>query len=233
MIDLKLRRRTCKSCNGGWMGNLDTGLRDIVAPVIEHGAKSLHLDQSAQRILSMWATKQALLTQVYYADQGEATGYGFVPGDNLEGLYEAGRDGGWAHHDPPLGTQVWLSAIAWDRDAVDRMDLNFNVSRSIARPDGFGCYFATVIFGPLVFQVFGRDSHFPKGSDVPLTGDPIHPPFELTGVLIPIWKARQDEISRAWPTTASRTHPSHRRRAHRHRAMWNRDYAARRTLWTM
>jgi hypothetical protein len=52
-------RVVCAECNNGWMSSLEARAKDLLIPMMRGEAQTL--DQDAQRLIAIWATKTALV----------------------------------------------------------------------------------------------------------------------------------------------------------------------------
>lgn len=107
-FEIVLPNRVCRECNGKWMRKLDNRMMGFMRQTLTTGAP-VELTTTRQLTLAYWATKVALLHEVYLHDENERvgadpTGVFFAPTDNLHAVYE--------HNRPPKLTRVWIGARA-------------------------------------------------------------------------------------------------------------------------
>ena len=112
-IDLKVKQ-VCKSCNCGWMSDLETDAARVVADV--HDGRSLLINSDQQGILASWAAKTAVTTQ-YLGNCPE------VPMRVRQWLY--------TNHTPPPNTSVWVARY-------DGPGITTSVSRQLVIGEGQG-----------------------------------------------------------------------------------------------
>ncbi len=109
-----LPNRVCQECNGKWMRKLDNRMMGFMRATPTTGAP-IELTTRRQLTLAYWATKVALLHEVYLHDENErlgaeASGVYFAPYDNLHTVYE--------HNRPPKLTRVWVGVRSKTPDAA-------------------------------------------------------------------------------------------------------------------
>jgi hypothetical protein len=91
----KTIRRTCNPCNTGWMADLESETKWIVAPMLR-GQHPIRLGLAEQRLVALWAVKTALMLEL--ASPGPAA----IPASLYRRIY--------AERVPPPETRVWLGA---------------------------------------------------------------------------------------------------------------------------
>jgi hypothetical protein len=106
-LRIVLKRRVCATCNGTWMKRMDDRFVGVMREAVRRNAE-IDLSNGDQEIVSTWATKVALLIELFLHDlmRGNPNieiGSTFVPADNLHDLNRSRR--------PPEGTTVWLGAV--------------------------------------------------------------------------------------------------------------------------
>jgi hypothetical protein len=106
-IRIVLKRRVCKICNETWMRQMDDQFVSVIGDTLRSGTE-FDLEIVDQKIVATWATKVALLLELFLHDfiirnpQVEV-GSTFIPSDNLHALRIT--------RTPPDGTTVWIGAI--------------------------------------------------------------------------------------------------------------------------
>jgi hypothetical protein len=105
-FEIVLPNRVCKECNGKWMRKLDNRMMGFMRNTLTTGA-AVELTTTRQRTLAYWATKVALLHEVYLHDENarlgaDPIGVFFAPTDNLHAVYK--------HNCPPKLTRVWVGS---------------------------------------------------------------------------------------------------------------------------
>lgn len=88
-------RKFCRSCNSGWMNEVDEAARPTLAAFA--GNKPLELSSADQKALALWATKSIL---GFFSK--EPAGYRFAPHELYRELYETRA--------PLANGQLWLGA---------------------------------------------------------------------------------------------------------------------------
>ena len=102
-----LKRRVCVRCNGTWMSETDDRFMVVMREALRSGA-GIELAKDSQEIVATWATKVALLVELFLHDLMQRNpqievGSTFIPVDNLQALYRIRK--------PAEGTTVWLGAV--------------------------------------------------------------------------------------------------------------------------
>jgi hypothetical protein len=182
-LEVTLRDRVCKGCNGGWMRKLDESMIAFMRPTLHHHA-AVELTEGRQRMLARWATKVALLLGVWMHDEPMLTTYGqmWLPPDNFPALH--------THHGCPKHTRVWMAAMA----DIPVSEL-FATGRRIVVPGGPTGYWVMFKLKRLVFYVTGIE----VGWNGPVPDrNPEH--FVTSGALVPIWKPAS--AIAGWPPRA-------------------------------
>lgn len=185
-----LLRNVCRKCNTTLMSTLENRVSALALPAMK-GLAALSLSPTDQRLMATWATMKALLMERAYADTGE---HAYSPPSNLKYLYE--------HRRPPPAddTRVWIGALNKGWRDVWHQASAFLPSGEAAEPDDrTGWYLATVAFGHVVLQVFGRDIQ-PNvfGQTSARRPNPVWSlPIAWARHLSPIWPSREEPV--AWP----------------------------------
>lgn len=131
----------CKTCNSGWMSDIETAAKPIVVPMIE--GHSVELDATSQSILGAWACMKTVLSG--YAYRPPVT----VPEDWLEHICEDRRP-------PPHGWVVLATRYVGRRPALfarHRLEL-FNRENDKPQPDNEGIMMSLVV-GYLALKAIG------------------------------------------------------------------------------
>lgn len=135
-------KHVCASCNNGWMSDLETKCRPILGAMITGIAVSL--DEGAQRLLSAWCLKTAIMVQC----AGSARGRPHVR--------EYGRN---VHHSlrhlspPSSDAFVWLARNSERRTVfAESIEMVTRVTEENPRPSHG--QITTGALGHLAFQVF-------------------------------------------------------------------------------
>jgi hypothetical protein len=182
-LEVTVRDRVCKGCNGGWMRKLDESMINFMRPTLNRHAPVV-LTETKQRMLARWATKVALLLAVWMHDEPQLAAHGqmWVPPDNFPVLH--------AHHGCPEHTRVWMAAMA----DIPVSEL-FVTGRRLAVQDGPAAYWVMFKLKRLVFYVTGVE----VGWDGPIP-DRNPDQFVASGALVPIWKPVSRTVR--WPPNA-------------------------------
>jgi hypothetical protein len=176
IIDLKIKRVCGRTCNSGWMQELDQAVLPIVTPMVQ--GLPLSVGSSGLTLLAAWAAKVQMLFQ--YAVRPVRP----VSSDRLASLFQ--------RRQPSLVTYAWVAAYAGQRSI-------WCSSRALQleRPSKPGLFMDGELFtmavGHLVVQVFvGPESEDGRVSP--------QVPEEVRPWILPIWPA-VDHIS--WPPLLS------------------------------
>jgi len=90
-------RRTCESCNTGWMSDLEARVKPLVSPMVKPQRPAIvRLGQADQALLALWAVKMALMLD--FATPGEQ----YIPRSAFEWVLSQGT--------PPPQVRVWIGA---------------------------------------------------------------------------------------------------------------------------
>jgi hypothetical protein len=137
----------CKGCNNGWMSELESRAKPYLEPMLHQHGRDLY--EGGLRILATWALKTAMMV-----DQLSGTKRRSIPGEEYAYLVE--------HGEPSERVRVWMATYAgslavaagatWGRDAETD-----NTGTREWDPDrgSRDIWNVTVLFGPVIFQVFG------------------------------------------------------------------------------
>lgn len=107
-LEIAIKDRVCKRCNGQWMNKLDKRMLAFMRASLRHGAR-IQLKDTQQRTLAHWATKVGLLIALWFHDDAlhnpdaPQRGSTDVPDDNF---LSVGK-----HMKPPERTRVWIGAV--------------------------------------------------------------------------------------------------------------------------
>lgn len=168
-------RAVCRSCNQGWMNQVETEARPALTPMLT-GHKT-HISAVDSHIVAIWAVKTAMVAEV--TDPGTA---GYHDADHV-----------WLRErrEPPVGTEVWAAS----QETNDEWSLRYqHVGFLVAPPDRIddpcNAQMTTLGLGNLVLAVI----HAPAGS-------PPRPPLEsLRGAAVKLWP---DPHPVSWPPPIS------------------------------
>jgi hypothetical protein len=168
-------RDVCEVCNTGWMAELETGARPILAPLIRGEPRKLKFWR--QTVAATWATKTAMTLECLIPlNRG-------IPPEYAHGLR--------AYQCPPLlRQQVWIGRYS----GGDPHCFGHSAGRGGERtpggpnPQDEYIYNATLTVGELAFQIFG---HTFKPRLVQRVPD------DLASSLVQIWPPADEVV--AWP----------------------------------
>lgn len=186
VLHAKLKHAVCRSCNNGWMSDLETAvipyLRDMMAPK----AVPVNLNAHKQTIIAFWANLKAICLELSLRQSIWGYTGGFVVPGQFKYLYEHGDA---KDYTPPPSTQVWLFAFQAQAAGsnVQRIATHHSVSyihrlagesEDGAGPEGL---LSTFTLGCLGFQISTSDLTFQGDADS------LTVPLWLRLVLLPVW----------------------------------------------
>jgi hypothetical protein len=128
-------RWVCKSCNNGWMSNLEGQVKPLLQPLLSGTDGSL--DSGAQSILAVWAVKTAMALEGL--DKPNARDYAQSEREQLRRVNAI-----------PRRTSVWLAVSV---DASYLLSTKTRHKRSADTDDITGVS-TTMVFGHVALQVF-------------------------------------------------------------------------------
>lgn len=159
-------RRTCKTCNSGWMSDLENAAKPHLTPLIF--GQQTFLDADAQRIAATWA-----LVRVFVAEFTHPREIA-VPAIHRQWVYERRAP-------PTAGIYVWLAGYAGQRWAGYYRHHPLSAFEGTKRPDGpehVNGYGVTFGVYKLIFQVFGS-TVAPLGGDMQQGGALGHSTYRI------------------------------------------------------
>jgi hypothetical protein len=102
VLDVKIRR-VCKTCNNGWMSQLETRAKPLLEPMFDGTPVTLHPNDQA--VLALWSIKTLMMTDLWH-DNPDV----FSPNHHWE-VYQTRK--------PPLDVSVLIAALEEaERNAV-------------------------------------------------------------------------------------------------------------------
>lgn len=152
-------RVACKSCNTGWMHDLEEAVKtDLTAMVHD---KPTTLTSLTARYLATWLVKTFCVLE--YAD--------LVPGENIprehyDQLFERKTR-------PPDWCQAWVARASVPRTdhIVEKSCERISVHANTATGEGQYWWFGTLRIGPVMMQVVGSRGEYPVFLDREYLGD--------------------------------------------------------------
>lgn len=141
----------CRSCNSGWMSQMETDVKPWALPMITGHKRALH--ETGQRAVAQWAILKTLMTDRLYRDPDRIIAPRF-----FQALYET------RSADPHPCFEVYVGGYGGD-NIVGIAHLQSVEPKPKPLPESpLACgdtYTAGLTIGHLVLKVFGRD---PDGS---------------------------------------------------------------------
>jgi hypothetical protein len=163
----------CKSCNSGWMSQMESKTKPIVESILDERAN--RIDPSAQVTLGVWAVKTVMVLEAL----------------DLEGerFYSAEERGEMRiSRSVPYHTSVWIAKCVNHKDV-------YSAAKNHSSSDGVRAFAVTMAFGCLAFQVVTVKTPKTIPARVNVTYEVSEGPWEQ--ILVPVWPA--SEIPRKWP----------------------------------
>jgi hypothetical protein len=137
-FDVKVRR-VCKACNEGWMHDLETAFRSVMAVTITGKAPGvtlpLAMDRGVQQVAATWAMKTWLLLDM-------ATN-NLLPAIDSNGCAHLYR-----HREPPTNVQIFVARHGFEKSAV-----RFLSTRFVLRSGRYTHLAVLIAFGFLAFYI--------------------------------------------------------------------------------
>jgi hypothetical protein len=147
-------RTVCKSCNNGWMSDLEHDTQPILKPLIFGQAKTLSEDD--QLILTSWLMKTSMMLE-------------FLPDSTSNFFNQTDREQFCQTSSIPPNTRMFLAR--WAPSHVEMKTRNYCISGKA--PNDFGDFMAfitTLALGHVILQLFSvKITPLPEGN-VPVLG---------------------------------------------------------------
>ena len=140
-------RRVCKTCNEGWMSELEEAVKPILRPMLNGIARTLN--DGEQATLATWAVKTAWMLD--FIDSGH---HPVVPKDHYSILMN--------DKTPPAGVYVLAATYSGTKYGHYwwQQSLRFPPEKTAGIPPPHG-YFSTLCIGEVVIQVAGITAQGP------------------------------------------------------------------------
>ena len=139
-------RKVCSTCNSGWLSDLETAAKEVIAPLILGESRRLPYDEQA--LIAAWTCKTALVSLLISSDEARLGGYGVSPTE-YTALY-AQRD----RVEPLPFSQYWIGSYVGDRRGASIWVTPFviEVVGANSPPDIPSGYAMTLVLGKLLVQ---------------------------------------------------------------------------------
>lgn len=157
----------CKTCNTGWMHELETTAEPILAPLIEGRSQTWH--EWRQAVAAAWAFKTAIMIEQAAEENLRA-----IPVELRQSFRK------WLRP-PLLNTQIWAATYAGESPHFygrSMMRFLLTTPEGIAVPNDLTAYGCCLQVGALVFRLFGH---------LVQDGPTNVPQGEIARSLVPIW----------------------------------------------
>jgi hypothetical protein len=190
-LNIVLRKQICARCNNEWLAGLERAVQPILSPMALLTEPSVVLDAAAQKLLSLWAVKTALLLELAvrqkYQGRRAVEGYLASPPE-LAWM--------WKHNEPPPRSMIWLGC--WDCQRA--VPVNYEPSAA-PLPTAHGApvpgHLTTLTLGYAAFQIFTTDFVAADHRSADVWND--HVPDSLAHALIRIWPQQPATRDITWP----------------------------------
>lgn len=189
VLEAKLRKAVCKSCNGGWMSRLENAAKRVLSPMLNPKPNTVpvRLDLPAQQLVAYWAVHKSLCLELSLRQAMADYPWGRITRDEFTWMYDHRES-----REPPPGAEVFLFAFQAQASGSNQARVSSHRSVGLSHIENperpVGCLSTTTI-GTLGFQVFRHDIVLEEG--VPRRPEPLMVPSNLRQVLIPIWPTVQ------------------------------------------
>jgi hypothetical protein len=168
----------CKSCNTGWMSNLENHAKPIIERFFLN--QKTFLDQSDQTTLAIWACKNAMVYETLRHNQPS-----FFTPQERKSFRESFQ--------LPPNTSIWLAKIVEFAGLFcSASDLSGHAVGSFNQVDA---YVTTMGFGPIAMQILNSKFSKPIDPSMTITGDLRSEPWDE--ITIQIWPTSTNIVS--WP----------------------------------
>jgi hypothetical protein len=171
-------RKTCKSCNTGWMSVLEQKASNLLCPMIQKGIRR-SLSDDDQLLIAIWLIKTVMVFEGTNRQTRE--------------MYFSERDRNhlrvkWTP--PPIVSNVWLASYRGPR-VGSYVPLDLVASHPTAGQSK--AHIATLAIGHLVMQMFSMrpPKGLPEGSTITFEGS------DFTTAALPIWPFADTAVN--WP----------------------------------
>lgn len=209
-LEVVIKDRVCRVCNGRWMKKLDDRIAAIMRPSITEGT-SIELDPTQQLLIARWAMKVGLLLTLWVHDEAArhpqlprpapSGEHPYVPLDDFASVYR--------HQRPPERVRIWMGAVSDTPSFVSTVSaLRVRTNRN-PRPVRAG-YYVVFILRQLIFQVLACEQDYGTA-----LFDAFDPAVVAPGTMLPVWPT--SELPIQWPPAhklvaadiakLTRTHP--------------------------
>jgi hypothetical protein len=188
-LNVVLNDEVCRSCNNGWLADLEREVSPLLAPMSKEFA-STHLDAQRLRLLATWAVKTSFLFERSIRQKHPQRPHDGAPGSPAELAWLR------TNLEPPPKSLVWIACY----DCQHRLATTYEPSGApLFRADGgtMPGFLVTIALGFVVFQVFTVDFVAADLAGAWRAWPPI--PEHLRPAIVPIWP---DPKPIDWPPPA-------------------------------
>ncbi len=188
-LTVKLRGMICTTCNNGWMSKLESDVRPFLVPMLL-GNERLLVDEREQGLLTTWATKTILLTELALRQQhpGSRPADGYEPSE-FELAWLAGRQ------EPIPRSRLWIGPFdAHGEIAMTHQTMHLELPAGPGR-DAIKTHLTTFTLGYVVFQLHSINALAVdeiQGAPFPATV-----PESLRAAVLQVWPSLGRTLS--WP----------------------------------
>jgi hypothetical protein len=178
-LTVRLRGKVCTTCNNGWMSKLESDVQPFLTPMLL-GTERLLIDVPQQRLLTTWATKTILLTELALRQQHPLS----RPGDGYEpSEFELAWLSGM--REPIPRSRLWVGPFdAHGEIAMTHQTMQLELPTGPNRPP-IKTHLTTFTLGYVIFQLHSINAL--AVDEVQGAEFPVMPPETLRDALLAVW----------------------------------------------
>jgi hypothetical protein len=188
-LTVRLRGKICTTCNNGWMSKLEADVRPFLTPMLL-GSERLVIDERQRRLLTTWATKTILLTELALRQQHPRSrpADGYDPSD-FELAWLSGK------RQPIPRSRLWVGPFgAQGEIAMTHQTMQLELPTGPGR-DPIKTHLTSFTLGYVVFQLHSIDAV--AVDEVRGAQFPVDPPESLRSALLTFWPSSGRSLH--WP----------------------------------
>jgi hypothetical protein len=188
-LTVRLRGKVCTTCNNGWMSKLESDVQPFLGQMLL-GNERLAIDEPQRRLLTTWATKTILLTELALRQQHPRSrpADGYEPSD-FELAWLSGK------RRPIPRSRLWVGPFdAQGEIAMTHQTMQLELPTGLERGP-IKTHLTTFSLGYVVFQLHSIDAL--AVDEVGGAHFPVDPPESLSAALLTIWPSSGQTLW--WP----------------------------------
>ncbi len=168
-------RRVCRACNNGWMSELEVAAKPYLQSMLRGHGRTYY--EGGQAAMAAWAVKTVLMFDLVNPHPEMRRP---IEDEHFQAMCAS------APAVPPR-MQVWLGAY---RGAKTLWHWSKDIAVNVGKPDEAHAFTSTMLFGPIVLQVFGH--LHPTPFDLRMNGDRADMGLKIAPFEAPVsWPPRQ------------------------------------------